>query len=148
MQTANLKWVQDEIYIATTTSNHIIPIDNSKTKTAPGSMELVLAALVSCTATDVVLILQKKRQNLESLEVEAKGERAVDPPAVFTKIELTYRLRGKLDEKAVRDTIELSENKYCSVAAMLRKTTEITYRYEILPPKNQDAIDSVVPNPL
>ena len=136
MQTANLKWVQDEIYIVTTTSNHIIPIDNSTKKTAPGSMELVLAALTSCTATDIVLILQKKRQKLESLEIEAKGERSTDSPAIFTKIELIYRLRGTLDEKAVRDTIELSEKKYCSVAAMLSKTTEITYRYEILPPQN------------
>ena len=140
MQTANLKWVQDEIYVVTTTSNHIIPIDNSTKKTAPGSMELVLAALTSCTATDVILILGKKRQKLESLEVEAKGERSTEPPSVFTKIELTYRLRGQLDEKAVRDAIELSENKYCSVAAMLKKTTEITYTYEILPPKNQEGM--------
>jgi putative redox protein len=136
MQTANLKWVQDDSYVVTTTSNHIIPIDNSTKKTAPGSMELVLAALTSCTATDIVLILGKKRQKLESLEIEAKGERSTDSPAVFTKIELVYRLRGTLDEKAVRDTIELSEKKYCSVAAMLSKTAEITYRYEILPSEN------------
>jgi|SRR5271168_1583721 len=136
MQTANLKWVQDDSYVVTTSSNHIIPIDNSTKKTAPGSMELVLAALTSCTATDIVIILGKKRQKLESLEIEAKGERATDSPSVFTKIELIYRLRGTLDEKAVRDAIELSEKKYCSVAAMLSKTAEITYRYEILPPQN------------
>src|ERR1700683_2784069 len=134
MQTANLKWVQDEIYVVTHTSNTIIPIDNSTKKTAPGSMQLVLPALTSCTATDIVIILGKKRQKLESLEIEAKGERSTDSPAIFTKIELIYRLRGTLDEKAVRDTIELSEKKYCSVAAMLNKTVEITYSYEILPP--------------
>jgi putative redox protein len=82
---------------------------------------------------DVVSILQKKRQQLQSLEVSVSGERAPEPPTVWTKIEIVYRLTGKLDAKAVRDAIELSETKYCSVAAMLGKTAKITYRYEILP---------------
>ena len=61
------------------------------------------------------------------------GEGAREPPQVWTRIEIVYRLTGKLDEKAVRDAIELSQTKYCSVAAMLGKTAKITYRYEILP---------------
>jgi putative redox protein len=96
-------------------------------------MELLLAALGSCTATDLVIILAKKRQKLEALEVIVSGERAADPPQVWTKLDIIYRLRGTLDEKAVRDAIELSENKYCSVAAMLKKSAPITFRYEILP---------------
>jgi putative redox protein len=80
----------------------------------------------------VVTILEKKRQKLASLEVSVSGERASEPPKVWTKIELMYRLTGTLEEKAVRDAIELSQNKYCSVAAMLGKTAKITYRYEIL----------------
>ena len=100
-----------------------------------GPMELLLAALGSCTATDVVAILAKKRQKLERLEIVITGERANEIPAVWTKLDLVYRLYGSLDEKAVRDTIELSETKYCSVAAMLRKTALISFRYEILPAK-------------
>jgi putative redox protein len=96
-------------------------------------MEMLLVALGACTATDVVIILEKKRQKLESLEVEVSGERAAEPPRVWTKLEVVYRLRGALDEKAVRDAIELSEAKYCSVSAMLRKTATLAYRYEILP---------------
>jgi putative redox protein len=80
---------------------------------------------------DIVLILAKKRQQLTSLEVDVSGERAPEPPRVWTKIEMAYRLGGELNEKAVRDAIELSQNKYCSVAAMLGKTAQITYRYEI-----------------
>jgi putative redox protein len=93
----------------------------------------LLLALGSCTATDVVDILRKKRQKLVALEVEVSGERAAEPPTVWVKLEIIYRLRGQLDEKAVRDAIQLSEDKYCSVAAMLRKTAPITFRHEIQP---------------
>lgn len=94
---------------------------------------MLLMALAACTATDVVSILGKKRQKLASLEVLCSGERATEPPMVWTKIEIVYRLRGTLDEAAVKHAIELSEEKYCSVAAMLRKTATIAWRYEILP---------------
>ena len=135
MQTATIRWVQNQQFLATLPSGHAIPFDNAPTpNTAAGSMEILLAALGTCTATDIIIILAKKRQKLEGLELVISGERAPDPPQVWTKLEIIYRLRGKLDEKAVRDTIELSENKYCSVAAMLNKTAQITFRYEILPP--------------
>ena len=101
---------------------------------APGPMELLLLALGACTATDVVSILKKKRQKLESLEVLCSGERAAEPPKVWTKLEVVYRLRGVLDDAAVKRAIELSEQKYCSVSAMLQKTAKLTWRYEILPP--------------
>ena len=78
--------------------------------------------------------MKKKRQPLEALEVIVSGERAADPPRVWTNIEIVYRLTGALNEKAVKDAIELSETKYCSVAAMLGKTAKITYHFEILPP--------------
>jgi putative redox protein len=95
-------------------------------------MEMLLAALGACTATDVVMILAKKRQKLDSLEIEISGERAEDSPRVWTKLELVYKLRGTLDEKAVKDAIHLSESKYCSVSAMLQKTAAVTFRYEIV----------------
>jgi putative redox protein len=80
----------------------------------------------------VVVVLKKKRQKLEMLEVICSGERATEPPTVWTKLEILYRLRGELDEGAVKHAIELSEEKYCSVAAMLKKTATIRWRYEIL----------------
>jgi putative redox protein len=134
MQTASVKWVAGEQFLAVMPSGHAVPFDADRERnSAPGPMEMLLGALGACTAADVVLILKKKRQRLESLEVVISGERAADPPTVWTRLEILYRLRGALDDKAVRDTIELSETKYCSVAAMLRKTAAITFRYEILP---------------
>ena len=134
MQTASVKWIGEEKFAATSPSGHAVVLDSDgNSKKGPGPMELLLMALGACTATDVVIVLGKKRQKLESLEVICSGERASEPPAVWTKLEVVYRLRGTLDDTAVKHAIELSEEKYCSVAAMLRKTASLTWRYEINP---------------
>jgi putative redox protein len=135
MQTGSVKWIGEEKFVAISPSGHALTIDSDRASNkAPGPMELVLLALGACTATDVAVILQKKRQKLESLEIICSGERAAEPPTVWTKLELLYRLRGQLDEAAVKHAIQLSEDKYCSVAAMLKKTATVSWRYEILPP--------------
>jgi putative redox protein len=135
MQTGSIKWIGEQKFVATSPSGHAITIDSDRaSNNAPGPMELVLLALGACTATDVVIILEKKRQKLESLEVICSGERAAEPPTVWTRLEMFYRLRGQLDDVAVKHAIQLSEDKYCSVAAMLRKTATLSWRYEILPP--------------
>jgi len=136
MQTASVKWMGEQKFVATSPSGHTITMDSDRTSNkAPGPMELVLMALGACTATDVVIVLEKKRQKLESLEVVCSGERAAEPPTVWTKLEILYRLRGLLDDAAVKHAIQLSEDKYCSVSAMLKKTASVTWRYEILPPQ-------------
>ncbi len=97
-------------------------------------MEMVLMALGACTATDMVIILEKKRQQLQSLEVLCSGERAAKPPTVRVKLEVLFRLRGAVDEDAAKHAIALTKEKHCSVAAMLRKTADLSWRYEILSP--------------
>jgi putative redox protein len=135
MQTASVAWIGEQKFVATSPSGHAMAIDSDRqSNQAPGPMEMLLMALGACTATDVVIVLQKKRQKLESLEVICSGERAAKPPEVWTKLEVLYRLRGKLDNAAVKHAIELSEGKYCSVSAMLQKTATLSWRYEILPP--------------
>jgi len=133
MQTASVKWIGEQKFAALSPSGHAVVVDSDRqTNSAPGPMELVLMALGACTATDVVTVLQKKRQKLKSLEVVCSGERATQPPTVWTKLEIVYRLRGDLEDAAVKHAVELSEEKYCSVAAMLKKTAKVTWRYEIL----------------
>ena len=100
-------------------------------KTANSPMDLVLAALCGCTAYDVVTILQKKREPLTGFEVSAEAEKAPQPPRVYTQIKLRYRISGKVARKSVEDAVQLSEGKYCSVAAMLSKTANITYQIEL-----------------
>ncbi|MCB1184322.1 OsmC family protein [bacterium] len=99
------------------------------TGTAPSPMELMILGLIGCTGVDVASILAKMKQPLEGLEVSAAAERAEDHPRVYTRIHLTYRLRGDLDENKVKRAIELSESRYCSASAMLAGTATITHEF-------------------
>lgn len=135
MQTATVKWAGGEQFLAELPSGHAVPIDaNREHNSAPGPMEFMLAALGSCTATDIVLVLAKKRQRLDSLEIVIQGDRAKEPPTAWVKLEILYRMRGQITDEAAKRAIQLSLDKYCGAAATLRKTAELSFRYEILPP--------------
>jgi len=113
--------------------NFDMPILNSGEETTLSPMETVLASLAACSSYDVVLILRKKRQDVSSYSVEMEADRRDEPPRVFTRIHLKYIIKGKdISKKAVEDAIQLSEEKYCSVAGMLEKAVKITSSYEIL----------------
>jgi putative redox protein len=137
MQTAKVQWIGEQKFVAVSPSGHPLAMDSDRnSNTGPGPMELLLMALGACTATDIVIILEKKRQKLESLEVICSGERAADPPQVWTRLDILFRLRGELEESGVKRAIQLSEEKYCSVSATLKKSAALTWRFEILAPKN------------
>lgn len=127
---ATAQWTDRDRFVAISSSRHSVVLDAGKEKTANSPMELVLIGLCGCTATDVVGILRKKREPFTSLEVHARAERAPEPPTVYTQIHLTYRVTGNISRKAMEDAVRLSEEKYCSVAAMLNKTAKITYSIE------------------
>ena len=100
-------------------------------------MEMLLYGLGGCAAFDVVLILRKMRQSLDSLEVEINAERANEDPKVFTTIHLHFKLSGKgLKTSGVEKAIELSAEKYCSAAAMLNRVATITHDYAIIETEN------------
>ena len=136
MQTSKVQWIGEQKFVAVSPSGHMLAMDSDRTtNTGPSPMELLLMALGACTATDIVIILEKKRQKLESLEVICSGERAAEQPQVWIKLDIVFRLRGKLQESAVQHAIQLSEEKYCSVSATLKKSAALTWRHEILPPE-------------
>jgi putative redox protein len=117
-------------FAGTGNGGHSVLLDGEN-KTGNSPMELVLIALCGCTAFDVVSILQKKREPFTGVEVSAQAEKAAEPPRVFTEIKLRYQVSGKVTRKAVEDAVRLSEEKYCSVAAMLNKTARITYEIQL-----------------
>jgi putative redox protein len=127
---ASVNWSDHERFVGQASSRHAIVVDGGKEKTANSPVELVLIALCGCTASDVVGILRKKREPFIGLEVLAKAERSTEHPTVFTEIHLTYRVRGKVTQKAMEDAVRLSKEKYCSVSAMLEKTAKITHAIE------------------
>lgn len=127
MVEAGINWVDGERFVGSASSGHSIVIDSDRVRnSASGPMELVLLGLCACTATDVVSILRKKREPFSSLEVHAQAERAPQPPAVYTAIKLIFKVSGPVSVKAVEEAVRLSEQKYCSVSAMLKSTAKIT----------------------
>jgi putative redox protein len=130
MYRASVRWEQDFRFEGKGNGGVAVAIDGDG-KTANSPMELVLVALCGCTGYDVVSILKKKREPLEGLEVSAEAEKAPHSPRVYTAIKLLYRISGKVSRKAAEDAVRLSEEKYCSVSAMLTKTARITYEIQL-----------------
>ena len=133
MASANVKWIGGKQFVGVDSTNHSVVLSTPDEGVGMKPSELLLVALCSCTAVDVVEILAKKRLNLTALNISASAEQDSAPPWTFRKIHLKYSLKGDLTEAAVQQAIELSEGKYCSVAATLRGQAEISYEYEILP---------------
>jgi len=107
------------------------------THTGPSPMELILLGLAGCTAMDVISIMAKKHEPMTNLQVKVQAEQAADHPQVYTKIQLEYIAYGTgIKEKSLARAIQLSEERYCSVNAMLSKTAEITTTYRIEPIPN------------
>lgn len=133
MANAIIRWVRGKQFIGIDSTNHSVVLSTPDEGVGMKPSELLLVALASCTAVDVVEILAKKRLTLESLEIAATGEQDQDPPWTFRKIHLLYRLKGRdLTEKEVQKAIALSEEKYCSVSATLRGVAQITTSFELI----------------
>ena len=131
---ATIRFAGDELFIGVTPSGHAQVLETNKARGAAATpMELLLLALGSCTAVDVVSILEKKREQLTGYHVEVRGTRREEHPRAYTRLEVHHVLRGRgLSEKAVAQAIQLSDEKYCSVAATLRPAAEILTTYEIV----------------
>ena len=119
-------------FIGTDSTNHSVVLSTPDDGVGMKPSELLLVAVGSCTAVDVVNILEKKRFQLNSLQIEVNAEQDPNPPWAFRKIHIHYKLQGaELTDKAVEQAIQLSEEKYCSVSATVRSSAEITTSYEI-----------------
>lgn len=123
-----------ELFEGVTPSAHSVLIDTDRGRdSAPSPMELLLIALGSCTAVDVVSILRKKREDVLDYRVELRGARREENPRSYQRIEVRHIITGRnISERAVAHAIKLSGEKYCSVAATFRPTAEIVSSYEII----------------
>ena len=124
----------DGLFIGLTPSGHAQVLETDHVRASAATpMELLLIALGGCTAVDVISILEKKRQRVTDYSVEVRGERRDEHPRAFTRMEVRHVVRGRgVTEAAVASAVELSETKYCSVAATLRPGVEIVTTYEII----------------
>ncbi len=131
---AELRYGGDDFFIGTTPSGNSITIDvKGDRRSAPTPLELLLVSVAACTASDVQSILEKKRQDVTDYKVIIDGTRVEDHPRKFVKFHIHHIVHGRsVSAAAVERAIELSETKYCSVAATVRPTAEITTSYEIV----------------
>lgn len=133
---ARVKWLDHMSFVGESDSGHSVVMDG-----APESggrnlgvrpMEMLLLGLGGCSSFDVVMILQKARQDVTNCEVEITAERADTEPKVFTNIHLHFIVEGNdIAEARVARAVSLSAEKYCSAAKMLEKVATITHDYEI-----------------
>jgi putative redox protein len=131
---ATVHYAGDDFFIGTTPSGHAQVMDSKGDRhAAPTPVEMLLVSVAACTAMDVQSILTKKRQDVTAYDVEIAGTRADDHPRKFTAFHVHHIVHGRnVSEKAVADAVELSDTKYCSVAATVRPTATITTSFEIV----------------
>ncbi len=133
---AKIKWVEGMMFMGQSGSGHAVvmdgPPDLGGKNMGIRPMEMMLMGLGGCTAFDVMLILQRSRQEVTDCVAELSAERAETDPKVFTKIHIHFVVTGKnLKEKMVKRAVGLSATKYCSASIMLAQTVDITHDYEM-----------------
>lgn len=127
MAEADIRWIGGKQFIGRDSTRHSVLLSTPGEEMGIKPSELLLISLASCTAVDVVEILQKKRYRLENFEIKVEADQDPNPPWPFTHIHLTYILKADgLTDKDAQAAIELSESKYCSVAATVRGVARIT----------------------
>jgi putative redox protein len=121
-------------FIATSGTGHHFIIDDPAGNTGAKPIELVAIALAGCTAFDVINILRKKREHITGYEVTIEADQAATPPQVFTQVRIRHIVTGvDVSRQAVEDAVRLSEEKYCSVGAMVKQSAELHTTVEIVP---------------
>lgn len=129
---ARVKWVEGLTFIGESASGHQILMDGNSGDKAPSPMEMVLMAAGGCSAIDVSPFA-KGRHEVTNCEVKLTSERREEAPRLFTHINLHFIVTGKaLKDAAVSRAVDLSAEKYCSVALMLEKAVKITHSYEVI----------------
>ena len=133
---ARIKWLDGRAFVGESGSGHAVVMDGAPEAGGRNigvrPMEMLLLGLGSCTAFDVVMILEKSREKITACEIELEAERATEDPKVFTHVKMIYRLRGKnLKPAAVERAINLSAEKYCSASIMFGKTAKIEHEWTV-----------------
>jgi len=124
-------------FVGTTGSAHHIVLDDAAGQTGAKPIELLALALAGCTAFDVITVLrQKYRQKVTAYEVRVEADQAERPPQVFTAVRIHHVVTGyDIDATPIEQAIRLSEEKYCSVGAMVKQTASLQTTYEIVEEK-------------
>lgn len=134
---ASIRWAGRMTFIGRAGTNHIVPMDTTAEFEGDGSatkpLEMLLIALGGCTGMDIVPLFKKMRQDVTAVELNISAERSEEHPRVYTKIDIEYVVTGRsLEEDKVRRAVDLSQDRYCSVSAMLKKACPVNYTVRLV----------------
>lgn len=134
---AKITWINGRAFLGESGSGHSVVMDGAPEAGGRNigvrPMEMLLLGLGGCTAFDVVMILEKSRENITGCEVELVSERASEDPKVFTYVKMIYTVTGKnLKPASVERAIKLSADKYCSASKMFEFTAKIEHEWHII----------------
>jgi putative redox protein len=135
---AKVTQVKGITFIGKGASDHWVSMDGPEefggSNSAARPKELLLIGLGGCTGSDVASILNKMKENFSRFEIDIDAETATEHPKVYTNVHLKYKFWGEdLKQENIEKAIKLSQEKYCSVTAMLQKAIDITYSFELNP---------------
>ncbi|MDA8138918.1 MAG: OsmC family protein [Desulfobacteraceae bacterium] len=134
MPVTTVRWVNAKQFVGTDSRNQSVVLSGDDPARGVSPSQMLLIGLSACTAYDVLDIMAKKRKPITMLEVIANGEQDANPPWAYQHIHLTYRVSGNnLTQKAVEQAVQLSQEKYCSVAATVRGVARISTEVVIVP---------------
>lgn len=140
MPNARVKWTGGMQFLGVAGSGHAVALDAAEEgggrDSAPRPTELLMIAQGGCTGMDVVSILRKMKVPVDHFEMEVEGETTAEHPKYLKKIRIVYRIWGNVSEENFKKAIELSLEKYCTVANTLKGKTEFSYDYQINPPRD------------
>ena len=130
-----LEWLRSRMFIGTDHLGTSIAIGYDRESEPEGKAinpsDMLLLAAASCSAYDVVQILEKSKQPLENLKVEVKAEQSQDPPYPYVSLHFNYIIKGAVDPDKIKRAMQLSEDKYCSVLATLKPGLVFTSEYTL-----------------
>ena len=125
-----------EMFFEADTNGHMVKMDANEAaggrNNGPRPKPLLLTALAGCTGMDVASMVKKMRQKVDDFQIKVEGEMTEEHPKYYRKIHLIYRFKGQdLDPEKLKKAVDLSQDKYCGISAMLKKAAELSYEIEI-----------------
>ncbi|MFO8098543.1 MAG: OsmC family protein [Salinibacter sp.] len=129
--TLSLDRINDAIHFRGTNGDYDVTIASSGDQEGISPMEMTALSVVGCSSIDILLILEKQKQEVDDFHAEVDAERADEPPRVFTDLHLHYTFDGDVNPDKVRRAIDLSLDTYCSVSNMVDQTATITYSFTV-----------------
>lgn len=134
---ASIRWAGRMTFVGKAGSNHLVPMDSGPEfggeSSATKPMELLLISMGGCTGMDIVPLLKKMRQDVTGVELNITAERTEEHPRVYSRVDIEYVVAGRgLEEEKVKRAVELSQERYCSVSAMLKKACPVNYTIRLV----------------